>query len=130
MKYDGEGLFAEDTDTEVNFGSRDCRLLDHVERHLDWGNRDPTPFISMYRMYSDEDVAFVEAERRVRRGKKDVRVYKIDMRESGERTEYRNIRLPAEKLDFDIPEMFSNLSLSLKFMDLKEGRFLAHLHRV
>lgn len=82
-------------------------MLDRVERQLDWGNRDPTPFISMY---SDKDVAFEEAKRRVRRGKKDVRVYKIDMWESDERTEYRNIRLLAEKLDFDIPERAWNNS--------------------
>jgi hypothetical protein len=47
--YSGEeGLFAEDTDTWVDFKSRDWRLLSQVERHLDWGNRAPTPFISMY----------------------------------------------------------------------------------
>lgn len=97
---DEEGLFAEDTDTRVDFKSWDRRLLGQVERHLDWGNRVPTPFISMY---CNEDVAFREAQRRVGKGK-DVRVYKINMRESDERREYRKIRLLAERLDFAIPE--------------------------
>lgn len=104
---DEEGLFAEDTDTWVDFGSWDDRLLGQVERHLDWGNRIPTPFISMY---CDEGVAHREANRRVREGKKNVRVYKINMRRSDDRREYRNIRLLAEKLDFDIPECVWNNS--------------------
>ena len=76
-------------------------MLGHVERHLDWGNRVPTPFISMY---CDKGVAHREAKRRVREGKKDVRVYTINMRRSDEYREYRNIRLLAERLDFGIPE--------------------------
>ena len=60
-----------------------------VERHLDWGNRVLTPFISMY---CDEGVAHREAKRRVGEGKKYVRVYKINMRRSDERREYRNER--------------------------------------
>lgn len=82
-------------------------MLGQVERHLDWGNRVPTPFISMY---CDEGVAQREAERRIGEGKKDVRVYKINMRRSDERREYRNIRLLAERLDFDIPERAWNNS--------------------
>ena len=79
-----------------------------VKRHLDWGNEDPTPFISMY---CDEGVAQREAERRVGEGKNDVRVYEINMRESDERREYRNhVRLLAERLDFDIPELAWNNS--------------------
>ncbi|KAL8929868.1 MAG: hypothetical protein Q9208_001012 [Pyrenodesmia sp. 3 TL-2023] len=96
-----DGLFAEDTDTWVDFRSYDWRLLRQVERHLDWANRVPTPFVSMYCV---EGVAQREAERRVADGKRDVRVYTIDMRRSDERREYRNIRRLAEKLDFDIPE--------------------------
>lgn len=107
-RYSGEeGLFAEDTDTWVDFKSWDWRLLGQVEKHLDWGNRVPTPFISMY---CDEGVAHREAKRRVGEGKKDVRIYKINMRRSDERREYRNIRLLAEKLDFDIPERAWNNS--------------------
>jgi hypothetical protein len=107
-RYSGEeGLFTEDTDTWVDFKSWDWRLLGQVERHLDWGNRVPTPFISMY---CDEGVTQREAKRRVGEGKKDVRVYKINMRRSDERREYRNIRLLAERLDFDIPERAWNNS--------------------
>ena len=105
--FDGEGLFAEDMNTWVDFKSWDRRLLGQVERHLDWGNRVPTPFISMY---CDEGVAQREAERRIGEGKKDVRVYEINMRRSDERREYRNIRLLAERLDFDIPERAWNNS--------------------
>jgi len=61
-------------------------------------------------MYCDESVAYREAERRVREGKNDVRVYVIDMRESDERREYRNVRLLAEKLGFYIPERAWNNS--------------------
>ncbi|KAF2185814.1 hypothetical protein K469DRAFT_707480 [Zopfia rhizophila CBS 207.26] len=107
-RYSGEeGLFAEATDTWVDFKSWDWTLLGQVERHLDWGNRVPTPFISMY---CDEGVAHREAKRCVGEGKKDVRVYKINMRRSDERREYRNIRLLAERLNFDIPERAWNNS--------------------
>ena len=82
------GLVAEDTDTWVDFFSYDRRLLNQVKRHLDWGNRKPTPFISAY---CDEDVAGREAERLVRVGKTIVRFYKIDMRKSDERREYQNV---------------------------------------
>ena len=44
-RYSGkEGLFAEGTDTWVDFKSWDWRLLGQIERHLDWGNRVPPPF--------------------------------------------------------------------------------------
>ena len=104
---DGKGLFAEDTKTYVDFGSRDMRLLGEVERQLDWRNKIPTPFISMY---CDKSVAYREAERRVRAGKNDVKVYKIDMRKSNGCTEYRNIRRLAKKLGFHIPERAWNNS--------------------
>jgi len=38
------------------------------------------------------------------REEKDVRVCKINMRECDERREYRNIRILAERLNFNIPE--------------------------
>lgn len=99
---DGDGLLAEDTDTEVNFRRPDLRLISLVERHLDWGNRDPTPFISMY---CEEAVADREADRRVRRGKRDVKIYKIIMpKDKRKRVEYRNVRRLAKELEVDIPE--------------------------
>jgi hypothetical protein len=60
-------------------------------------------------MYCDEVVAHREANRRVGEGKKDARVCKIVMR-INERKEYRDIRLLAERLDFDIPECAWNNS--------------------
>lgn len=82
-RYFGEdGLFAEDADTRFDLSSYDERLFDRVERHLDWGKWDPTPFITTY---CDKVVAPMEAERRVGAGKQDVRVYEIDMWRTDER---------------------------------------------
>ena len=61
-------------------------------------------------MYRYEGVAHREANRRVREGKKDVRVYEINMRRSDERREYRDIRRLAEGLEIDIPERAWNNS--------------------
>jgi hypothetical protein len=107
-RYSGEeGLFAEVTDTWLDFKSWDWKLFGKVERHLDWENRVPMPFISMY---CDEGVAHREARRRVGERKKDVRVYMINMRRSDEHREYRNIQLLAERLGFDISERAWNNS--------------------
>lgn len=92
---DGEGIFAEDTDTVVRFANKGTALLDQIEQHLDWGNRHPTPFISTY---CEESVAWREAERRLGQGKENVTIYKIDMDESYERAEYRDVRLLAKRL--------------------------------
>ncbi|EOA85396.1 uncharacterized protein SETTUDRAFT_42465 [Exserohilum turcica Et28A] len=105
---DDTGIFAEDTDTDVNFTAKTNTLLHLIAQHLDWRNREATPFISMY---SDEDVAWREAERRVRTGKQDVRIYKIDTYACEERTEYRNIRLLAKKLGLYIHEEAWNNSM-------------------
>jgi hypothetical protein len=107
---DGQGIKAEDTDTWVDFRKKGTALLDQIAQHLDWSNRHPTPFISTY---CEEEVAWREAERRVATGKKDVKIYKIDMNATarGERTEYRNIRLLAEKLGFYIPSDAWNNSM-------------------
>jgi hypothetical protein len=112
-----KGLFAEDTDTPVDFESLYLTLRYQVERHLNWGNRVPTPFISMY---CDKEVAFREARRRVRDKKKDVRVYVINMRKSAERREYRNIPVLARKLALKIPNRARNNSK-------KEYIFLHHV---
>ncbi|KAJ4305467.1 hypothetical protein N0V90_000998 [Kalmusia sp. IMI 367209] len=105
---DGRGIIAEDKDTAVNFRNKDTALLVQVAEHLDWSNRRPTPFISTY---CEEYVARREAERRVKTGKRDVRIYKINMRDSNKRTEYRDIRLLAEKLGFRIPDDAWNNSM-------------------
>lgn len=95
-----QGIIAEDRDTSVDFRKKGDALLDQIAQHLDWSNRHPTPFISTY---CDEWVAWREAERRVTAGKSGVKIYKIDTGARKERTEYRNIRLLAESLDYYIP---------------------------
>ena len=107
-RYFGEaGLLAEDTETWVDFDSWNWRLLIQVKRHLKWGNRIPTPFISLY---CDEDVAYREARRRVRDRQRNVRVYTINTWRSDEHMEWRNVRILAERLDLDIPEYAWNNS--------------------
>ena len=107
-RYRGRaGIFAEDRKTRVDFNSWDEELLSQVERHLEWRNRVPTPFISMY---CDEGAAHREANRRIDREKDNVRVYKINMRRSHERREYRDLRRLADGLDFDIPDCAWNNS--------------------
>lgn len=98
---DEQGILAADTDTVVYFGDKGPTLLDMFEEHLDWSNRYPTPFISTY---SNEDVAWREAHRRIRQGKDEVKVYKIDTRETRERVEYRNVRKLARSLGFRIQD--------------------------
>lgn len=105
--YGRAGIFAEDRKTQVNFRSRDRRLLRQVERHLDWGNRVRTPFISMY---CHKGVAFREANRRVNRGQTNVRVYKINTRKRDEDMEWRELRHLADNLGFDIPDCAWNNS--------------------
>jgi hypothetical protein len=97
--FDGEGIFAADTDTAVHFGNKGNALFDQIEQHLDWSNRNPTPFISTY---CDEFAARWEAERRVRRRKKEVTIYKIDMDDTPERREYRHVRRLAKDLGLRI----------------------------
>ncbi|KAL8299185.1 hypothetical protein RB601_003617 [Gaeumannomyces tritici] len=57
--------------------------------HLDWRNREPTSFISVY---SRKDVALREAHRRKRQGKRDVTVTEIDVSLAPWRLEFRNMR--------------------------------------
>jgi hypothetical protein len=98
---DGEGILAADTETVVNFGNKGEALFEQVEQHLNWSNRDPTPFISTY---CYESAAWGEARRRVRRGKKHVKIYKIDMDETCERAEYRDIRHLSWRLGLNIEQ--------------------------
>lgn len=90
------GIVAEDTLTRVNVRGMGYNLRKQLAQHLDWANRYPTPFLLVY---SDEDVAWREAERRMRAGKKEVKIYEIDTGKREEPVEYRNVRKLAEKLD-------------------------------
>jgi hypothetical protein len=97
----GKGIIAGDEKTVVRFANQGAALRAQVDQHLDWSNRNPTPFISTY---CEESVAWEEVERRVKRGKKDVIIYKIDMDDTFERVQYRDVRLLAKKLDLWITD--------------------------
>jgi hypothetical protein len=102
-----KGIFAEDEDAWVDFDRAGARLFAQVEQHLRWANRRPTPFISAY---SDEEVAWNEAERRCCVGKQDVRIYVIDTERKVEPIEYRHIRGLANMVGLDIDEKAQNNS--------------------
>lgn len=77
QKVRGRGIKSEGRH-RVAFRPRSWRqrveLTDEVWAHLNWRNRKPTPFVSASR---DPDWAINQAERRVREGETNVRVYKI-----------------------------------------------------
>lgn len=79
------------------------RLLDI---HLDWTNRTPTPFISVYATYQ---AAKNEARRIITRGMKEV-IIAIDVGIVCGKEVFCNVRRLAEKLDYGIPEYALNNS--------------------
>lgn len=99
------GIWAGERHAKVDFKAtheRKPKALDrHVMNHLDWSNRRPTPFISMYKDYT---VAFEEANRRKRRGMKKVTITEVDVRKVYGKVEYRNVRRLAHRLQCRIPE--------------------------
>lgn len=104
---EGEGILAEDACARVGFEDGGAALRRHLARHLDWSNTRATPFVSVY---SDEETAWWEAERRAGAGKRDVVVYKIDVDCSCESVEYRNVRRLAGNLGLEIEEKARNNS--------------------
>jgi hypothetical protein len=96
---EGKGILAADRKTVVHFGDKGDALFDQVKTHLRWSNRRPTPFISTY---CDEFAVRMEAYRRSKRGKEDVRVYKINMDDTDEPAEYRDVRRLARYLGLHI----------------------------
>ena len=102
---DERGIWPGDRHASVDFKARHGRklkaLVRHVMNHLDWSNRRPTPFISMY---NDDTVAFEEAKRRKRRGMKKVTITVVDVRKVYRRVQFRNVRLLARRLRCRIPE--------------------------
>jgi hypothetical protein len=103
---DGRVICSGDRYASVDFKARHGRKLEalgrHVTNHLDWSNRRPTPFISMY---NDDTVAFEEAERRKRRGMKNVTITVVDVEKVRGRVQFRNVRwLLAHRLGRWIPE--------------------------
>ena len=75
--------------------------MEMVENHLDWQNKNPSPFISVY---SDERRAEIEARRRVRDGHDDVFIWEIDTNEAKNVAQYRNLRRFAKKSGIWIPD--------------------------
>jgi hypothetical protein len=98
----GKGIYAGNQTIRISFWSPWKILAPALLEHLDWGSPEPSPFISMY---EDEDTACREAERRVKTGKEDVRMYMIIMSASEERVEYRHVGRLADKLGVDIPKV-------------------------
>ncbi|KAI9926595.1 hypothetical protein ASPWEDRAFT_176435 [Aspergillus wentii DTO 134E9] len=78
--FDEEGIFAGNPDIDVSLfpkGDRQRkRTVYWIKKHLDWYSRVATPFISAY---TDYDVAWKEAERRVYAGHGDVVIWTIKM---------------------------------------------------
>ena len=99
------GAVAADVKSRVGFGLRTrlerARGRRHMRNHLDWSNRTKTPFISTY---GSKRAAYEEAGRRIRDGKKNVRVVEIDTYQADCRVEYRNVRKFAKALGYWIPE--------------------------
>lgn len=102
---DRRGIWAGERRARVDFKARHgCKpkaLDQHVMNHLDWSNRRPTPFISMYKDYT---VAFEEANRRKRRGMKKVAITVVDVRKVYGKVKFRNVRRLAHRLQRWIPK--------------------------
>jgi hypothetical protein len=105
--FSGKGILAEDTETRVDFRRPSQQLCSELENHIDWSSVVPTVLISTY---SEEEVASREADRRVREGKKEVLVYKIDSRKKDRPMEYREMRPLMLKLGLTIPDRAWNNS--------------------
>lgn len=107
----GKGVRAGDVKSRVDFGARQihkrAQLTRHLRSHIDWSNRTKTPFISTY---DDYQVAYEEALRRKRRGRKNVTIIIIDISRADHRVEYRNVRRLAETLGCWIPSKAWNNS--------------------
>ena len=104
-RYDERwGMLAGDPHSSIDFNPRGWEeedvFINELENHLDWGNREPTVFISVY---TDEDRAYEEAERRMERGRQQVVVHEIvPLRDHS--MEYRSVRGLAEWWGVEIPE--------------------------
>lgn len=107
--FSGDGIHARDrTDIDLNAGagtSEGNQLAGCLEKHLDWGSRCPSPFISVY---NNKGMAFGEAtRRREQNGEMDVIVIEMDLTDFLGRFKYRNAARLAHKLHVEIPEIAS-----------------------
>lgn len=107
----GYGLLAADSRSFITFEPRNntkrrLSLEMELHNHLNWANREPTVFISVY---SDQDTAWAEARRRERSGRTKVTVMTINVSKCAfdcthKRLEYRNVRKLASKLEIWIDD--------------------------
>lgn len=107
-RYDGLDIVALSlgwVNMEAHDGNERRILYRALEDHLDWSNRNPTPFISVY---AHRDAAYADAERRVREDRMDVVVTEIVIREEdigGQRSRirFRQVRKLARENHLRIP---------------------------
>lgn len=98
---DVDGFLAGDPNRDLDFNPTTRRerteLTQLLDQHLDWYNREPTPFISMYK---NLQTAIETAKAWERKGKWNVRIASIDRDtlESYGYVRYRNVRRLAGKL--------------------------------
>ena len=74
-------------------------LFEALDRHLDWYNETPSPFISVY---ADYDTAINSAIARAKRGKKEVIVAHINVKHTGGLS-YRCVPKLADAIGLRIP---------------------------
>lgn len=108
-QYDFDGIYAEDQSSSMTFNIQmhHGNIRDEIEKHLDWANRNPTCLISTY---ARQDVAEAQARRRIDRGREEVVIFVIDPAREPGGAKYRNLRMLAEKVDFQIPDQAWNNS--------------------
>lgn len=86
-------------------------LCDEVLRHCDWKNRSPTPFISIYADKDHPDQAYAHAraaaERRVRKGRRNVVIYEVYITEQDHDEYgfigYRNVEKLMKRFQLEVP---------------------------
>ena len=112
-RFDEEnGFVAGDPQLPLRMFPRDrseyqkLKLFNAIGRHLDWSNRTPSPFISVY---ADFDTAFNSASARANQGKRGVFVAVIDVK-SSENLWYRRVREVADDVGLWIEQQAWNNS--------------------
>ena len=110
--YDKEdGFVAGDPELQLRMftprkPSEERNLSDALGKHLDWTDRTPSPFISVY---SNLNTAIDSAIARVKDGKRDVVIAHINVEQSESRLWYRKVRNVAEEIGLWIqPQAWEN----------------------
>ena len=104
-----DGFVAGDPELPVRMfprnDSEERDLSNALDRHLDWYDTTPSPFISVY---TDLDTARVSANARVKQGKRGVFIAHIDVKRIGG-LYYRNVRGLADEIELEIqPQALNN----------------------